>query len=638
MTATEQATEQVPPAMRREAGAVGACVRRLGFHGIPLAIATAALITFLPSLWNGFVEWDDYINLFENPNYRGLGWTQIKWMFTSTLMGHYIPVTWLTFGGDYTIWGMKPFGYHLTNMLLHATNAALFYLISVRLLRKATRLSASAVIGGAVMASLLFALHPLRAESVAWATERRDVLSGLFFLVTVLLYLRSAEAPSGPRRRLLAASLACYVLAMLSKSIVMTLPVVLVLLDVYPLGRLPLRWKPWSTRDARAVLLEKIPYFGVGLAGAATAYWAVASNDFFTPAQRYGLGSRIAITGYSLWFYVEKTIVPIALSPLHELPFTVHWGEARFAWSGLAVVAITASMLAVYRRWPAGLAAWVYYGLILAPVSGLVHAGHQLTHDRYSYLSCLGVALLIGGALGSVAQAMADGRVRPWLGRAVAAVAALWIVALAALTWYQVQIWRDTETLWHYAVEADPSCAICQNNLGLAYYKKQQYQLAKERYERAIALRPDRVREHASLGLTLQEMGDYESALRHLNFAPTFFPSDPDILTNMAVTLFGQGRHAEALRYLERGYQVNPNHIPVLVNLGVARIGMGEADRALPYLLRANELRPEDARISLNLTRAYRALGRTDAARTEYERLRKLDPRLAELIDRAPAS
>ena len=634
-------TEYAPaPAVPRDRS-IAAYVRRVAAVGprlIPLAVAATVFVTFVPALLNRFVEWDDYINLFENRKYRGLGWAQIKWMFSSTLMGHYIPVTWLTFGLDYTLWGMNPFGYHLTNVLIHTGNAVVFYAVARILLERATSLTASALTGGAVFATLLFALHPLRAESVAWATERRDVLSGLFFLLTVLLYLKAVAQEGQPKRRLIAASVACYLLALLSKSIVMTLPAVLLLLDVYPLGRLTVRWKMWADRTARAVIAEKWPYLVLAVAGAATSYWAVATNDFFTPVQRYGWPARIAMTGHSLWFYFAKTVVPTALSPLHELPVEIRFGEPRFLLSGLAVIGMTALTLALRRRWPAGLAVWAYYALVLAPISGLVHAGHQLTHDRYSYLSCLGWALLGGAALGCAARATAEGTVRPLVGRAVAAVAAAWIVAVAALTWYQVQIWRDTETLWHYAVDAEPTCAICQNNLGLAYYKKGEYAFAKARYEQAIALRPDRMRSHGNLGLVLQSLGDYEGAMRHLDLAVKYYPSDPDILTNMGVTLINQRRYAEALPHLERAHRIDPDHVPGLVNLGVALIDTGRADQALPHLLRAWSLKPDEAVTSVNLVRAYRALGQTEAARAEYERLRRLDPRLADSLDRMPPS
>src|SRR6267378_561449 len=202
---------------------------------IPLAIVLAVVVVFAVGLRNEFVQWDDPTNLVENPHFRGLAPRNLAWMFTTTLLGHYIPVTWLSFGLDYVLWGMEPAGYHFTNLLLHAANAVLVYWVTKRLLA-AARPSASptALRAGAAVAALFFAIHPLRAESVAWATKRRDVLSGLLFLTSVLTYLRAAGAEGARRRRWLAAAVAAFALAMLAKSIVMTLPLLLIVLDWYP--------------------------------------------------------------------------------------------------------------------------------------------------------------------------------------------------------------------------------------------------------------------------------------------------------------------------------------------------------------------------------------------------------------------
>lgn len=601
-------------------------------RAIPLALAAATLLVFAPALLNRFVDWDDYINLFENPSYRGLGWKQIRWMFSTTLMGHYIPVTWLTFGLDYTLWGMNPLGYHLTNNLIHGANAALFYLVAVRLLGKATSLIGSALRAGSVMAALFFALHPLRVESVAWATERRDVLSGFFFLLTVLMYLKAAEAEGRPRYGLIGVSLASFTLALLSKSIVMTLPLVLVLLDLYPLRRLEWRWSVWRGTSARAVLKEKLPYLGLGVAGAVTAYWAVASHDLLTTVKSYGGPARIGMAGYSLWFYLEKTILPVALSPLYELPAVVNPLEPRFLLRGVAVLTVSAGLLALRRRWPAGLAVWVYYGILLGPVTGIVHAGLQLAHDRYSYLSCLGWALLVGAAVGSIAQARTMGVVGPRLSRAVAAVAAVWVLALGTLTWYQIQVWRDTESLWRYAVESDPECSICQNNLGYFFYRQKLFALAAEKSSLALALRPDRVAFHGNLGLVLQNMGNSEAAMYHLNVALARYPDDPGVLANMAIALMNQQRYSEAIPHLERANRTKPNYFPVLLNLGAALAETGQPEKALEYLLRANEARPDEPKVHLDLARVYRALGRNAAAREHYEALRRLDGQLAQSL------
>src|SRR5215470_15175202 len=271
---------------------------------VPLAIVLVVVAVFAIGLRNEFVRWDDHTNFVNNPYFRGLGLRQLGWVFTTTLMGHYIPITWLTFGLDYVIWGMQPAGYHFTNLVLHAANAVLVYWIAKRMLTTACpAASETALRMSAAVAALFFAIHPLRAESVAWATERRDVLSGLFFLTCVATYLRAVAAAGARRRGLLSVSVAAFVLAMLSKSIVMTLPLLLLVIDWYPLRRLQ---APWWSRENGRILVEKLPFMIVGITGAAVAYWAVGHNEYFTPTTKYPLPSRIAMALYSIVFSVSK--------------------------------------------------------------------------------------------------------------------------------------------------------------------------------------------------------------------------------------------------------------------------------------------------------------------------------------------
>ncbi len=641
MTGTELAGREVTPcptspgAKPFRAALDRAATLVLSPRFVPLALSLVTFAVFSPALRNGFVEWDDYANLFENPNFRGLHWANVRWMFSSTLMGHYIPFAWLTFGLDYTLWGMNPLGYHLTNLVLHAANAALFYLVALRLLGKATSLQNQTLKLAATMATLFFALHPLRAESVAWATERRDVLSGFFFFLTVLAYLKAVESQGGRRRWLFTGSVACYLLALTSKSIVMTLPFVLVLLDFYPLGRLEWRRRVWESPNARAVLREKLPYFVLGLAGAVTAYLAVAANDYLTSFQKYPWSARVGMTAFSLWFYFEKTVVPIWLSLLYELPLHVDPLAPRFLVPALAVLAITGITLALRRRWPAGLAVWIYYGVILGPVTGIVHSGHQLAHDRYSYLSCLGWALLVGAAFGFVARAGATGTVRPWFTRAAAAVAAVWILALATLTWYQVQVWRDTETLWRYGAESDPACSICQVNLGDAFMRQKLLGLAKEKYELALKLRPDRTRVYSNLGVILADTGDFKGAMEYLNRALADHPDDPAVLSNMGLALINQKRSPEAVGVLRWAVRLKPDQASALTNLGAALIEARQPEEALPYLLRSSALKPDEPATHLDLARAYLLAGKPDPAGEQYEILKKLDDRAARLLEPA---
>ncbi len=600
---------------------------------LPIAVGALTFIVFSPALRNGFVEWDDQVNLLQNSHYRGLGWKHIRWMLTNTLMGHYIPVTWLSFALDHTLWGMNPFGYHLTNNLIHAANAVLFYFVALRLLAKATSLTGTALRSSSAMAALFFALHPLRAESVAWATERRDVLAGFFFMLAVLMYLRASDIDGRQRFYRLAGSVACYALALLSKSIVMTLPLVLILLDIYPLGRLSARWGMWRSGAQRAVIKEKVPYLVLGLAGALTAYWAVASQRYLTDLTAFGWSGRIAIVTYSLWFYVEKTILPLWLSPIHELPTTLSLLDLRFTLGWIAVIALSVGVLALRRRWPAGLAVWAYYLVTLGPVSGLVHAGHQLTHDRYSYISCLGWALLFGGAAGSISRAAATGAVRPMFVRMAAAATAAWILALGTLSWHQAQIWRDTETLWNFAVEADPDCSICQVNLGTALFRRGLLDQARDRYERGLAIRPDRFHVHGNLGVVLHRLGDHEGAMSHLGLALAGQPNNASTLANIAGVLLDQKSYGEAMRYYERAIRVDPNSLPALVNLGDALIKTGRPAAAVPYLLRARDIRPDEPVIYLNLTRAYLGSSQYASGRKAYETLMALDAQLAKQIE-----
>src|SRR6266850_2866730 len=250
---------------------------KLAFYLIPGLVALITFVVFSPALRNGFVNWDDFETIVENQNFRGFTWSHLRWMFTTFHLGHYQPLSWLTFSLDYLLWGVEPFGYHLTNILLHSANALLFYFVTRRLLAIAAPISNAVVLHlAAGFSALIFAIHPLRVESVAWATERRDVLSGFFLLLTVLSYLK-AVGPEMSRTgwgRWIAVSAVLYVLSLLSKASGMTLPLVLVVLDVYPLRRLGGGVGKWFGGGVRRVWLEKLPFFIAAVATGAVALTA----------------------------------------------------------------------------------------------------------------------------------------------------------------------------------------------------------------------------------------------------------------------------------------------------------------------------------------------------------------------------
>jgi protein O-mannosyl-transferase len=596
---------------------------------IPPVLVVITLLAFLPTLWNGFVEWDDQITLYANEEYRGLTWPHVRWMFTTMLMGHWIPLTWLTFGLDYVIWGMNPLGYHLTSLVIFAANIPAFYFVALRLLKRATGFADGTLRLSALVAALFFAIHPLRVESVAWATERRDVLSGLFFLLTVLMYLKAVDADGRRRHWLLAGSVGLYGLALVSKASVMVLPFALIVLDVYPLRRLGGNVRAWTERAVRAVWLEKIPFLILGVAGGAVTYHAQNSNAFITPLERYPMSARPAMVFWSLWFYVEKTILPQGLTPLYELPAKVSLLDPKFFLAALAVTAITTAVVVLRRRWPAGLAVWVYYAIALGPVIGIVHSGHQLTNDRYSYLPGLGLALLVGAAAGATAQAAAAGALRPVLAKTLAGLGVLWLCALTYLSAQQIRVWRDTESLWRYSVESDPNCSICHGNLGVFFSSQGHLGLAHAEFERVRALRPDNMKVHLHIGYTYAMGGHFDRAAEHFKLFVGRYPNDVDGLNNLGAALLSSRRSSEAFPPLQRVLRIKPRNALAHVNLGFAHLDGRQYPEALRFFRSAIALEYKSPQAWYGLARGKYETGDVRGANGAWGMLGQLDPNFA---------
>jgi hypothetical protein len=537
------------------------------------------------------------MNFTGNPHYRGLGLANLRWMLTTALGGHWTPLTWLTLGLDYVLWDMDPFGYHLVNVLVHAVNAALFFLVADRLLGVALpEAHTSGRRLGAVAASLFFALHPLRAESVAWISERRDVLSGLFYLLTALAYLTMVERDGSARRRWYVAALALYALALLSKSMVVSLPLVLLVLDVYPLGRFG-GARGWLTPAGRQALLEKVPFVGLALAVVGITLLTMQAGGNLTSLDHYPAAARLTLVGYSLAFYVWKTVIPANLSPLYEVPWNVRPTEPAFVAAGLAVLGITVACLLARRRWPPGLAVWLAYVLTVAPVSGIVQAGPQLVADRYSYLAVLGVALLVGGGVAVLVTRAARGDIRPTIATVAVAAVGAWILALAGQTVAQVLVWRNDATLWQHALDVDPSCGKCN----VAWAKH------------------------------LERSGEAEA---HLRRAIQADPRGIEARLGLVALLLRQDRREEAEAQLQQALASAPDSAEALAYHGLALSEQGRETEALHLLERAVALAPSAPRPRFALARVLRTLGRDTEAQPHVEALYRLDPGLAERLRR----
>jgi Tfp pilus assembly protein PilF len=602
----------------------------------PVILVGTTCAAFLPALRNAFVDWDDYENLVNNSSYRGLGWSQLRWMFTTFHLGHYQPLSWMSLGLDYLIWGTDPFGYHLTNLIIHAANTVLFFLVCRRLLsvvfafpRETTWHAGLNAAAG--LAALLFAVHPLRVESVAWATERRDVLSALFFLASVDCYLR-AQRPqqSQSRRGWFSLSLVAYVLSLLAKATAVMLPLVLLLFDVYPLGRLPGRLTTWFKPDHRRVLFEKLPFFVLAGVFGMIALSAQQHTGALRPVQQYFLSHRLAQSFYGVCFYLWKSLFPARLSPLYELPFDFAALAPLFIFCGAAAVSITLLLYWTRRRWPALLASWLYYNLMLAPVSGVAQSGPQLAADRYTYLSCLSWSLLLGGGFYYLSKSagQSDGRRRLFVTSSTGAI--LVVMVLAMLTWKQTHVWRDTRSLWEHVIAVGPPSSIAFYNMGRAIEHEGYNERAMEYYQRSLAVNPTLADAHHNLARLLARNGQQLQAMEHYRRALAIKPRDADTHNNLGLLLAVRGEIPASLREFERAVEIDPNHGRAYFNMARVFARQGELDKSVQSYRHALKINPDEVEIHLGLGEVLAWQGQLEEAAAHFREAVKINPAFAD--------
>src|SRR6478672_396686 len=561
-----------------------------------IVVLTLTLVSFGPILWNQFVEWDDYENYLSNVNYRGLGWAQLSWMFTTVHMGPYQPLSWVTLGLDYLIWGMNPTGYHLTSLLFHAANAVFFYFISRRMLEilwpHAPNQARWKHSTAAAFAALFFSVHPLRVESVAWATERRDVVSGFFYLATVYCYLRANTNLDSQSRRWFAAALTCYILSLLGKATAIALPIVLLILDIFPLRRLDGDPRTWWITPSREILREKLLFVLPAIPFALIAFLGQQHVYAIKSLETFGFESRVVQALFAAGFYILKTIIPVNLSPLYEIPpdFSF-WDPVVLSGAALAT-GFSVTVFVFRRRWPAGLASWIYSLAMLGPVLGLVSTGPQLAADRYTYLSFLSWAVLAGAGLLFITRSA----VRAHTVLAAYVTATIIVMVFSVSTWRQTMVWRDTGTLWSHVLKLNANSSIAHYNLARFLASHGEREKAMAHYRKGLNIRPDDAEAHNNLGLLLA-----------LN-----------------------GQTAESLKEFEAAVQSDPGYAKAFFNLGRVYAISGELDKAVENYQQAMKLDPSQAEIRLGLGNALARQGRLEAAAAQLELATKLEPALAD--------
>ncbi len=505
-------------------------------------------LVFGQAIQYGFTNYDDDVYVYDNPQIQhGLTIEGIGWALTTGYGSNWHPLTWLSLMLDDQLYGLRPWGYHLTNVLLHAATTILLFLVLWRM---------TGDLWPAALATAIFAIHPLRAESVAWVTERKDVLSGLFFMLTLAAYLGYVRRPFSPARYLLV--LATFTLALMAKLSVVTLPFVLLLLDYWPLGRWeqlsktkrslvptlcvgtqfldapasheilnqgsaldngtpkhPGRAFPrgaWERGQYKRLVLEKIPLFLLALAACAATLMARGRST--AALKVISFPSRISNALVSYMSYLDQFFHPVNLAAFYPHPGTsLAWWKTAAAL--LILIGVSAVAIVLWRRWPCLLVGWFWYLVMLVPMIGLVQVAMPIAQaDRYTYLSQIGLCIAIAWGAERISR---HWPYRRWV---VGVTSALAVMSLAWCAGRQVSYWKDSETLWRHILACTSKNWLAHNNFGNDLADRGQVDAAIAQYKTALKIKPDYTTAHYNLGLAYAGRGQSDEAIAHYQEGP----------------------------------------------------------------------------------------------------------------------
>ncbi len=556
----------------------------------------AVWLVFGQTLHHEFVNYDDPLYVTETPLVTGgLSLQAVQWAFSTTRAGNWHPLTWLSLMLDGQLYGRQPWGYHLTNLLLHAATAILLFLV----LRRMT-----GDLWPAALAAAVFAIHPLRAESVAWVAERKDVLSGLFFMLTLAAYLGYVRRPFSVARYLLV--VAALAAGLMAKPAVVTLPLVLLLLDYWPLGRCGAGVSPalcsrdgrttnaavGRSRDGRTtngfwrLVVEKIPLFL--LAAASCVATPLAQGQSVVALEIIPLPLRISNAMVSYVSYVGQFFHPVDLAVFYPHPGpSLSWWETAAAF--LILIGVSAATIALRRRRPCLLVGWFWYLGMLVPMIGLVQVGTQAQADRYTYLPQIGLCIAL---IWGMAPTVASWPHRRWICWGAAMFAAAVLMSIAS---HQTAFWRDSETLWKHALDCTSKNSVAHHNLG-AVFMKQDGRAAEaiEQFEKALAIEPDNVPANASLSGELAMQGRTAEAIQRAQRALALDPACVDAHNNIGIALAKIERFDEAIERFQTALKLQPDYVKARVNLNAALAMRESAVAALAQQRESIRQHPND--------------------------------------------
>jgi protein O-mannosyl-transferase len=572
-----------------------------------LALIAVNLIVYASVRHHDFVNFDDDDYVTANPVVlRGLTWHGVAWAFTTEHAVNWHPLTWLSHMLDVQLYGLDAGAHHLTNLLFHIGNTLLLFGL---LHRMTGALGRSAFVAG------LFAVHPLHVESVAWVAERKDVLSTLFWMLTLWAYIEYVKRPDlrQSSRRRYAAVLLFFALGLMAKQMLVTLPLVLLLLDFWPLGRVGIGpnpaggWAPardgWAT--AGCLVSEKLPLLALAVASSIATFVIHQRGGAVIILSAIPLQLRIENALVSYVVYIGKMLWPAGLAVLYPYP------QSLSAWS-VAVAFVTLTGISVAVIWaaprrpylPVG---WFWYLGTLVPVIGLIQVGDQTIADRYTYIPLIGLFIIVAwGAPDLLVRWPLRRVVLPKI--ALPAAACLVILACAITARGQLEYWEDSTTLWTHTLAVTTRNNIAHNNLGATLADQGKTDEAIAHYSEALRIKSDYADAHNNLGVALADQGKFDEAIAHYSEALRIKPGYSDAHSNLGIALADQGNLDEAIAQFTEALRINPDSAKAHNNLGVALASQGKLDEAIAQFTEALQVKPDyaDARNNLELALARR--------------------------------
>ncbi len=583
---------------------------------ICMVLFAGTLLVFGRSIGNGFVNYDDPDYVTKNVHVQeGLGWDGVQWAFSSGGASNlWHPLTWVSLMTDWTLFGADPRGHHAVSLGWHALNAVLVFLLLRRL---------TGSLWPSALCAALFAWHPLRVESVAWVSERKDVLSGFFGLSALWAYANYALAMPDNRalaRRYYWLAFGAYALGLMCKPMIVTLPGVFLLLDFWPLSRgfAPQAQLARPEKPA-CIWLEKLPF--VALAAFTSVVTYVVQRNGGAVSQALGLDIRLETAAIAVPRYLWKLVCPFDLSVLY--PHPGHWPPWAVLGSVALVGGVTIAGWLQRRRRPWIIMGWLWFLGMLIPVSGIVQSGIQSMGDRYSYLPMLGIQI---AAIWSMRELMTSRGARE-LG-AIAAIVIL--VGLAVRTWDQIGVWKDSFTLFDHAIAVTDANYMAYNNRGAFFEDQGRIREAEADFRRALEFKPDFDDANANVGHLLDKQGRPADGLPYLRKAIAANPKMIPAHVGLGEALCDLGRVDEAIDEYKWVLARDPQNEDALDDYGVALAMKGRADEAEASIKAALKIKPNDASAHGNLGNVHSMMGRIDEAIEDYRRSLTINPGAAE--------